>query len=285
MQNKLKKSLYSSLLATLIIGTQAYAHGRFILPTHTVLSGKETQKISLISSISNDIFHPDMPLADDGKANIDKRLQGMFKQLKTIATNPDGQIEPMSWQAHARLSVSDYSLAKDGTYRLSIVQSPTHMTTFKNADGSPNRVFGKNSELPENITHIKRRLIASRVDTFISRNTPNKKALSPVGAGLELGGESHPNDLFINEPVSFKLLMNGKSPEKSINVKLVQSGTRHRNKRDEIDITTAKTGEFDVTFKKAGFYLLEAEVETEAMENSDIDFYHYSLYITLEVFP
>ncbi len=277
--------LCSSLLALLFFSNTAYSHDRFILPTHTVLSGKEAQSISLIASISNDVFHPDMPLGDDGKGTSNGHLKKLFAQLQSSATTPDGTKENINWRAYIRQSVSDYTLKKDGTYRLSIVQPPTPMTTFKNADGTPNRKFGKNPELPEGAKDIKNRLISSRVETFISKNEPDRKALAPVGSGLELGGETHPNDLFINEPVSLQLFMNGKAPATNTKVQLIRAGTRHRNQRDEIIVNTDDTGRFDVIFKEAGFYLLKADIEIKGDTNSAIDFYHHSLYVTLEVFP
>ena len=274
--------LFSTLI---VLAPASFGHARFILPSHTILSGDKVQSVSLISSISNDIFHPDRALGDNGKGNVEPQLADLFNMLQADVITPDGKTShSASWQAFARMSVADLLIEKSGTYRISLVQPEVHMTTFKDAEGKPSRTFGLMQNIPEGATDIVKRASSSRVETFISYNQPNRASVKPVGKGLGLGGETHPNDLFTGETVNFQLFFNGKPAGEGVNAHFVLGGTRHRNQRSPIDITTDKDGKFSVEFPEAGFYIMEAEYAKKGDDNK-IDMYHYGLYLTLEVFP
>ncbi|MDJ0837631.1 MAG: DUF4198 domain-containing protein [Acidobacteriota bacterium] len=260
-------------------------HDRYILPSHTVLSGEE-QNITLIASVSNDMFHADRPFGDNGKGVVPESLKGFFQTLSPVIIHPDGKcIETNIWQAFARFSVGDLALREPGTYRISLVQPDSHMTTFRKADGSPGRVFGKNAVVPDGAVEVVRRLTSSRVETFVTLNAPGRKALTPTGDGLELSGITHPNDLFTGESADFQLFYNGKALSAPANVTIVRGGTRHRNQRNPQEITTQADGRFQVTFKEAGFYLIQAEAVFKGSPGSGIDSRHAGLFLTVEVFP
>jgi len=277
--------IMSILLSQLMFIDAAFSHERFIMPSHTVLSGDKAQSISLISSISNDIFHPDKPLGDNGKGVVPNELQALFKALQPIVITPDGILSTnVSWQAFSRFSVADVNIDKKGTYRIGLIQPKVRMTTYTKLDGNPWRVFGEHASIPEGATNIVRRTTASRVETFVSYNQPNKKAITATGHGLELGGPTHPNDLFVDENIEFQLFYEGVALKESVQVKLVQAGTRHRDQRDEILVTTDNEGKFNFQFNKSGFYLLSANIDINGLPDSGIDIHHYGLYMTLEVF-
>lgn len=240
----------------------------------------------MTASISNDQFHPDKPLGDNGHGTVPEDLKKMFSLLQSSVILPDGQIKPgPTWQAYGRFSAADQLIDQDGTYKIVLAQPATTMTTFKHADGNPGRIFGPSPVLPENTTDVVRRVITSRVETFISKNTPTPVSLLAGEKGIVLGGDSHPNDLFAGETGSFALTFNGQPLEQAAEVHIVAGGTRHRNQRNEIKITTSSQGEFEASFPEAGFYLLEVEVSLPGEKNSAVDMYHHSLYVTLEVFP
>lgn len=259
------------------------AHSRYMLPSHTVLSGDKAQFVTVSASISNDIFHHDMPLGDDGKGKVSPPLREIFKRIQTTVTGPDGKLSHVTWHAYARQSVADVEVKKSGTYRISMVQPTLLMTTFKKADGKRGRAFG-NVKLPEGVTDVKKSEVSGRVESYVTYNKPNKTALTPVGEGLELAGDSHPNDLFVNEEGHFRLLFNGKGTS-SAKVTLVRAGTNHRNDRNKLNITTDKDGYFNINFAQPGFYLLEADIKIKGKPGAEISAYSNSLYVTLEVFP
>jgi len=276
--------LILAVLLSMAASLAAHAHSRYILPTHTVLSGEGKAAVTFSASISNDIFHHDMPLGADGPTNnMPKPLQEIFKSLQTVVTQPNGQKEAMTWHAFARQSVSDLNLNAPGTYQISINQPKLLVTTFKKENGEPDRVFGS-IPLPKNATDIVKREINAKTICYVTLNKPNKTALKPQGKGLELAGDSHPNDLFVNEKSSFRLLLNGKGV-KNAALSLTKAGTKHRNQRNKITKETDKNGYFNITFDEPGFYLLEAEQHMKAAPGGAIDIRHHNLYITLEVFP
>lgn len=277
-------TLSALYLITLSYG--AIAHERFIVPSHTLLSGDTSQYVTLTASISNDIFHPDRPLGDSGKGVDVGSLKQLFDILRTETASPTGKIENnVEWLAFQRLSVADIQLKSSGTYRISIIQPDVSMTTYTTAKGDYGRKFGINPELPADISNIVRRTTSSSVETYISLNEPNTKALTIKAKGLSLGGSTHPNDLFAGEEVNFSLFFNGKPLEQKAKAKLIKAGTRHRNDRGEKTLVINKNGEVRFTPETAGFYYFIVETENQISQPADVDVKHHSLYATLEVFP
>ncbi|MCJ8293154.1 MAG: DUF4198 domain-containing protein [Colwellia sp.] len=274
----------ATLTLALLLPLKAIAHERFILPSHTILSGDKRQSVSFIASISNEIFHGDRPLGDNGKGVSVPELAPLFKQLKPVVIGPDGARRDMSWQAFSRFSVADAHFKVAGTYRIALVQPNVPMTTFTKVDGSKGRFFGNQGEVPAGASNIVKRTTASRVETYVSFNQPNNRALQSTGEGLELAGKTHPNDLFVDEVLSFQLMFEGKQLKQATKVKVVQGATRHRNQRDEQVIKTDDQGMFSLTIAEAGFYLLSANIDVKGKLGSNIDIHHYGLYATLEVF-
>ncbi|OBT04189.1 hypothetical protein A9267_18015 [Shewanella sp. UCD-FRSSP16_17] len=263
------------------------AHERFILPSHTLLSGEAPQSITVLASISNDIFHPDRPLGDSGSGRDVGELKEYFANLEYTVIAPDGKVSlDTQWAAYSRMSVADVTLAHEGTYRVGLVQPDVFMTTFVNAEGQPARLWGPSPEIPAGATKVVRRTTASRVETFVTLNSVTQQAIAPTGTGVEIvSKKNHPNDLFANETAQFQLLFNGKPLTTNTKVKLIKAGTRHRNDRDEQILDVSQNGDISFTPSQAGFYLLIAETHVNAPDAADIDVKHFSLYLTLEVFP
>ena len=261
------------------------AHERFMLPSHTLLSGENTQSVTLMMSISNAIFHPDRPLGNNQKGLDSGELAMFYSLLNHQVITPTGVINKASWQAFSRVSVADVTLTESGTYRISTVQPDIPMTTYKTAEGTPAREWGPNPVLPEGAVDIVRRTTAARIESYVSLNQPSDQALKPQGIGLELTGETHPNDLFVGENAKFQLLFNGKKINSETSIKAIKGGTRHRNNRNEKPLILDKNGYFSFKPEQAGFYLLIAETSVEIEQPAPVDVKHYSLYVTLEVFP
>ena len=284
----MKKLLSALALTTIcVMSTNISAHERFMVPTHTLLSGDKAQAVTVTASISNDIFHPDRPLGDSNTGASVGNLKSLFDLLEHSVIFPDGkQTTDTRWQAFARMSVADVEIKQSGTYRISLVQPDVHMTTFAKADGSFGRVFGKGAKLPSGIKNVVRRTTNSRVETFVSLNEPNQAAQQPTGKGLEIMGAegTHPNDLFAGEAANFSLYYQGKPLTLPAKVKIIRAGTRHRNDRNEQQLAV-ENGKFSFTPEQAGFYFVTAETHKKLKQPSEVDVKHFSLYLTLEVFP
>lgn len=279
----------STLIGALVLfnfSSTTVAHERFMVPTHTVLSGDDKQYVSVISSISNDLFHPDRPFGDNGKGVQFPSLKPLFDILESTVTLPSGKVNSdIQWQAFQRFSAADVPLKSSGTYRISLRQGDVHMITYEDAKGNYGRVFGKNVQVPDGVSNIVRRTTESRVETFVSLNEPNNTALSPTSIGVSLSGPSHPNDLFAGEKATFTVNFMGSPVSEGVKIKLIKAGTRHRNERGEKELTLSENGTFSFTPESAGFYFLGVTTEVKVKQPADTDVKHYSLYATLEVFP
>ena len=277
-------------IASLFLAIQVQAHERFIVPSHTILSGDKAQAVTVTASISNAIFHPDRPLGDSTRVTSNDKnigeLKDLFDILEHQVIRPSGKVtNDIRWQAFARQSVADVWLKESGTYRIGLIQPDVNMTTFKKPDGSFARLFGKSPKLPTGSTNVVRRTTSSRVETFVSFNSPDHGAVLPTGVGIEIGGETHPNDLFSGETANFQLFYRGKPMTIPAKVKIIKAGTRHRNDRNEHTLDVAKDGTFSFTPDSAGFYFLAAETKIDVKQPAQVDVKHFSLYLTLEVFP
>ncbi|NMP30715.1 DUF4198 domain-containing protein [Thalassotalea sp. M1531] len=282
----ISKLTKSSGLIALALAVQVQAHERFMVPSHTLLSGDKAQAVTVTASISNAIFHPDRPFGDSNTGANVGDLKDLFNMLEHQVIKPNGEVTTDTrWQAFARLSVADVWFKESGTYRIGLVQPEVNMTTFKKIDGTFSRRFGKNPKLPEGVTDVVRRTTSSRIETFISFNAPNLGAVKPTGVGVELGGDTHPNDLFAGETANFQLFYQGKPITQPAKIKVIKAGTRHRNERNEQQLAVAKDGTFNFTPDSAGFYFLAAETMEKVAQPADVDVKHFSLYLTLEVFP
>ena len=277
--NLLKTALIGALSLSALVSTSASAHARWLLPSHTSLSGDKAHYVMIDASISNQIFAPD-------KAFKPKEKGAEYDDTLLMALAPNG--EPVSDTIRAyylkRKSSAAVSLNEEGTYHIAMTQTPRYMTFYKNTQGKRKRVFGKKSEakLPSDATQIKTTKMISTVDTFVSRNGTSKPAM--LGKGLELSGPTHPNDLFAGETAKFQLLQDGKPAEAGIEVSILKGDTRYRNVRGEVKVTTDKNGFFTATWKKPGLYLIETSSDFDSDEEG-VDAGRYALFTTLEVAP
>lgn len=283
-----------------LVSLNCLAHSRWIVPSHTVISGAETSAVAFDMSISNDIFHPDNPYGgvppsaiENGTTEADNKeplhpLAEIAKSTRLQVTMPDGSVDLDSKIINlGRKSVSAFELAQNGTYRFDLIQKPIVFTTFKTNNDGHGRLFGKledvKSKLPDGARDVKEVNLLNRVRTYVSRNAPTQKNIAPLSRGLDIKFGAHPNDLFANEPASVRLLMDGE-PLADTEIKITQAGTRFRNNRNVITITTDKKGNGLVSWPEAGLFLLEVEVEV-ANSSSDKNLEMHTLYVTLEVFP
>ena len=309
MTRMFKRNICSAMAVILGLSVShlALAHGRWIIPSHSILSGEQPAYVSVDMSISNDFFHPDiayggkplMPLPstkvdekDSAAVMMAARLKRMQKAMDTTQLKvvfPNGQQKSdYAIVDLGRKSSSAIYLDYSGSYRIELIQEPVLITLFEQADGKPGREFGSPAEvknlLPSGAKSIKFMRLTHRVNTYITRNDVTKTALKAEGNGLEIQFETHPNALFVGEKMRGQLLFNGKPITESITLHVTRNDTRYRNQRDEQKIATQSDGKFEIPWKAAGLYLVEAEY-TDKKSHPEIDIDSYALYSTFEVNP
>lgn len=276
-----KTSIIALLVLSQLFSQSAWAHARWVLPSHTNLTGNNPHAITLDMSISNDLFSPThgFIMKSLNKPN------GHVTLAELIMITPSGEIvSDLPFVNFDIKSVGKALLDKAGTYHIRLKQDPVYFTTYINKDKTKGKAFGKNNlnRLPEGVTNIKRVKYIPSLDTFVSRNSMTKP--HNLHQDLELVSKEHPNDLFVGEKFTFQLVLNGKAITQSTTVDVIKGNTRHRNQRNISKITSDASGWFSVKWQQPGMYLLETEFDVKSDdENVDID--AYSMFTTLEVNP
>lgn len=300
-------------LCTTMLCNTALGHSRWVIPSHSILSGDKAPMVSIDFSISNDIFHPDLALGGipiQTLSNNPKNKQGslkndnpMLKMLNSTRVNvitPEGSTgDDLAMVNLGRKSATAFTLEQSGTYRINVIQNPVDVTLFKKSDGTPSRLFGPlkavKDKLPSGASDLKTLHIYNDIHTYVTRNALTTKAVTPKGTGLELKHSTHPNELFAKEAAQYTLLFNGKAitnktVQQSVDLKITRHNTRYRNQRNTETPSLNSKGEFSITWPEPGLYLIEGELSlpstsTKAssgkITNTDI----HAFFLTVEVTP
>ncbi len=269
MQMKSKLLVLSAVLA--FLPSMAMAHKAWILPSQTVNSG-ETPVVTFDAAISNDLFYFNhVPLGLD----------------RIAVTAPDGsKVEIENGSTLKYRSVFDLSLRQQGTYRIAAVNSG--LTASWTQDGKPKRWRGSPAEfataVPANAADLKVMQSLGRIETFVTNGDPNDVAIKPVGQGLEVVVEGHPNDLITGEKTTFQLLLDGQ-PAAGVDVEIVRGATRYRNSQDEIKVKTDAQGKFSADFAEPGMYWLETATTDAKTSIKQAKERRLSYVATYEVLP
>lgn len=259
-------------LAFCAIPVAAHAHKAWLLPSSTVLSGKEDLAVTIDAAASNDLFYFDhRPLQLDG----------------LVVTAPDGaKVAPENASTGKYRSTFDVPLKAPGTYRVALVMDNV-FASYKDG-GKEKRWRGKvenmSKEIPASATDVVVTQSLRRLETFVTAGTPDDAALKPVGTGLEMVPVTHPNDLVEKSEAEFKLLLDGK-PAPGLKVEIVRGGIRYRNQLGDTTVTTDENGVFKYTFPEPGMYWLEASVEDDKTTIKDAKQRRAGYAATLEVLP
>lgn len=234
--------LFSSLSATV------QAHPLWILPGEFTVSGDESEWVTFDVSASHTVFGYDKGVG-----------------LDTVRVfSPDGDHNHLGsyFKGHRR-SVFDLLLDQDGTYKVFAQRPMFHFTSYKAGKrDTPKRMMADKIEaqqkLPENARDVKTMLIDMSSVAYVTRNAPTDTVYKPTGNGLELNPITHPNDIVQGEEMVLEILLDGQ-PAAGVNVEITAGGTRYRNERNSIKITTDNTGRVVFTPEQAGPWLLSAD--------------------------
>ena len=260
------------LALSAIVPVAAHAHKAWLLPSSTVLSGKDDLAVTVDAAASNDLFYFDhRPL----------RLESL------VVTGPDGaKVETENASTGKYRSTFDVPLKAPGTYRISLVMDGAS-ARYKE-DGKEKRWRGRAEnmakEIPASATDLVVTQNVRRIETFVTSGSPGGAALKPAGTGLELEPVTHPNDLVEKSEAEFKLLIDGK-PAPGVKVEIVRGGIRYRNQLGETTVATDDNGVFKYTWPEAGMYWIEATVSDDKATLKDAKERRAGYSATLEVLP
>lgn len=266
----MKKSIaLAAALLALAAPLSAQAHRAWLAPTSTVLSGNDAW-VGFDAGMSNGVFIPD---------HAAMRLEGL------AVTAPDGSTVEVENEHRARYRSSfDLHLTQNGTYRVANVMGGI-MASYT-LDGEQKRWRGPAGEfpgaLPAGATNVQATRTSSRIETFVTLNNPTDTVFTNAADGLTLVPVTHPNDLVVGEPATFKLSNDG-LPASGVEVTVARGGTRYRDTPGEQTVTTGPDGAFTVTWSDAGLYWLNASIRTPAQGDTIASNANYVA--VLEVLP
>jgi uncharacterized GH25 family protein len=268
------------VLLTVVFSSTAFGHGRWLLPSHTNVTGLSEHAVTFDMSISNDLFQGHYGYIQASK-NV--KIPATPASLDVIEPNQEWRRDiPFHW-LNIKSSGFD-TLTQDGTHHYVLNQSPVFISIFKDVKGELHRRFSKPQDLVlsegEKLVNTMRYIPS--IHTFVSRNkltTPGR-----LNKGLELVTKGHPNDLFVGETTEFEIYFNGQPLNKKMEIQVVRGNTRYRNEREQQTFNLKNTNQFKVNFTKAGMYLVEAELALPSKEQG-IKTDRWALFTTLEVNP
>lgn len=249
----------------------AEAHRAWLLPSATVLSGKDVW-VTVDAAVSNDLFFFEhQPMRLDG--------------LAVMA--PDGTPAKAENQATGRYrSTFDVKLEQAGTYKLAVVNAGLFASWKEN--GQNRRWRGTSArfaaEVPKDAQDLRVTQSQGRMEVFVTSGKPTDTVLKPTGEGLELAPVTHPNDLAVGNEARFRFLLDGK-PAAGLKVTVIRGGIRYRDNLEELTLTTAEDGGFAVTWKEPGMYWIEANVRDDKASIKEAKERRAGYSTTLEVLP
>jgi uncharacterized GH25 family protein len=268
-----RKTLIGILATTVAIAVPlaADAHRQWLLPSATVLSGKDPW-VTVDAAISNDLFY----------------FEHFPMQLNNlVVTAPDGSPAKAENQSTGRYrSTFDVHLTQPGTYNIAVVNKGLFASYKVNGEtkrwrGTP-EAFAR--EVPANAEGLNVTEAQSRIEVFVTAGKPTGGAIKTSGVGLELAPVTHPNDLVAKNAAEFQLLLDGK-PASGIKIEIVRGGIRYRDKLGEQEVVADQDGKFSFTWPEAGMYWLEATVTDDRTTMKEAKRRRTTWVATVEVLP
>ena len=233
-------------LAALLAPGAARAERAWILPSFTVLSGRDPW-VAVDAAVSSELFGPE---------HTPVRLESL------AVAAPDGAPAKLENALQSKYRTTfDLHLDRPGTWKVSSVNEGVFATWKENGEPKRRRFPDAASvSLPPGATEAKITETSQRNETFVTAGAPTRGVLKPTGHGLELDAVTHPNEVLAGEPATFRLLLDG-APAAGATVVAAPGGGRFRAKPDELELKTDAEGRFTLTPPEAGMWWISATVE------------------------
>jgi uncharacterized GH25 family protein len=246
---RIQKTLIALALTCAAFGAQA--HKQWILPSSTFVENDKEAWVTIDAAISEGLFDIDfVPLKLDG----------------LTITGPDGGTLQPENVANGKLrNTFDVKMAKNGTYKIALVNQNVFASWKVN--GETKRWRGTEAalakEVPANAEELKVTRNSTRIETFVTANTPSDGVLKATGSGLELVPVTNPTELRAGEKATWRFLLDGK-PAANLPFSLIPGGVRYRGTLNEIRHVTDAKGEITFKIPAAGMYMATASWPAQA---------------------
>ncbi len=207
--------------------------------------------------------------------------EAKFDQSTFQVVTPSGQSEAPSEQAMVRSrTLLEHQLKADGTYRFSTGQRYGAVFRSWQQDGKTINSRDPKQQPPAGTKLTGHFQSVTLAETYVSKGKPDQAALKPLGQGLEIAFISHPNDLYINQPIKTQLLFNGK-PLANAKLQLHQSG--HSDEKHSQQLQSNANGEVQFSVPDAATYLLLVRHRAPAPTDAKAPEYSYSYSAVVEI--
>ena len=181
-----------------MVSASAEAHRTWLLPSATVLSGKDAW-VTVDAAVSNDLFYFEHhPLQLDQSVDPGARRQARSRR----STSPRA----------SSAAPSTSSWTQPGTYKMAVLNQGVFANYKLNGEakrwrGKPEQIA---TEIPAAATEVKLSEVQGRIEIFVTSGKPSDSNLKPTGIGLELLPVTHPNNLVAGEKATFRMVLDGK---------------------------------------------------------------------------
>lgn len=252
----------SLLIAGTLLSATAQAHVPYLAPeSFEPIRGW----VSLEASFADKFFLPEA------------KFDGSEFQVLT----PAGTLEkPAEQQTVRSRIVLEHQLTQDGSYRFS--SGVREGAVFRSwlQDGKTINSRDPKQQPPAGVPLTAHFQSITLAETYVSKGKPTAAALKPWGKGLELEFISHPNDLYINQPVKARLWFEGK-PLANSEVHI----HRAMGNAEPVTSTVTSTAAGDISFEvaDAATYLLLVRHRAAAPAGAKAPTYSYSYSTVIEI--
>jgi hypothetical protein len=209
--------------------------------------------------------------------------EAKFDQSQFVVQTPDGSSRaPAELVSVRSRTVLDDELTTEGTYKYSTGQRFGAVFHSYELNGKTENSRDPNFVLPKGATLKAHFQSVTQAQTFISKGKPTDNVLKASGQGLEVEFISHPNDLFAGQPISGRLLLNGK-PVANNPIELHRTGKgTDSEKSAPLQSNTDANGQFSLQPAAGGVYLLLARHRAPAPAGAKAPVYSYTSTTVLE---
>lgn len=274
-QRFLKASKFALALSGLSLAMGSQAHPMWILPHQFNLSTEQDKGewVTFDASASHTVFSPDKGIPLDNARVM----------------SPDGDRQPIGqFLKGPRRSVFDLYLDQNGTYLIKAQRPTLYFTSYKSGKrDTPKRMMANKqvakARLPKDAREVTTTLIDISTATYVTNNAPSDSVLKPSQKGFEVVFDTHPSDIITGEEVNMVVHLDGK-PVAGVEIEITPHGSKYRDERGSIKLTTQADGKVSFVPEAAGPWLFLASLQSE-LSSPLADSQRSMRYITLEVQP
>lgn len=242
-----KKMAGAAAITMALASAGAIAHPLWMLPSEFNLSTDEGHWITVDATASHGVFSFDKPIS-----------------LNNVTIyRPAGERQRMGpYYKGQRRSVFDMQLNDLGTYKVELKAPARYMTRYVVGGRDTQRRIMANkqeaaAQLPDDARDVVTMAMQNISVFYVSQKAPTRNVLEVTGEGFEMDAITHPSDIVVGEPATFRFTFNGE-PLVETAVEVVPHGTAYRSSRLQTDLLTDAEGRVSFTPELAGPHLLSA---------------------------